>query len=61
MTQDFRIDRLEGVIERVTAEQSELRQDMRDLRSDIRTLLVVNIGLWATTIAAIIGLFFKGG
>ena len=64
MTQDTRIDRLEGMMERVNAELSEMRQDMRDMRAEMeskfRTLLLVNVGLWATTVGAIIGLFFKG-
>jgi hypothetical protein len=39
MTQsDPRVDRLEGVLERIVAEQSEMRQDMRDFRQDMREI-----------------------
>ena len=64
MTQDPSIDRMEGILERVVAEQSEFRQDLREMRIEIRsrsnTLLVVNLALWATTIGAITGLLIKG-
>jgi hypothetical protein len=33
-----RVDRLEGVLERIASEQTELRQDMRDLRQDMHEL-----------------------
>ncbi len=65
MTQDPRIDRLEGIMERVVAELSEIRQDLRSMQSatdsKFRTLILINVGLWATTVASIIGLFFKNG
>jgi hypothetical protein len=34
MTQDPRIDRLEGVLERIIADQAEYRQDMREMRAE---------------------------
>ena len=59
-------------MERLAVEQAENRQDMRDFRAEMRdmrremdsrfrTLLLVNIALWVTTIGSIIGLFFRGG
>ncbi len=64
MTQESRIDRLEGIVERLAVEQAENRQDMRDMRREMdsrfRTLLLVNIALWVTSIGSIIGLFFRG-
>jgi hypothetical protein len=58
---DPRVDRLEGVLERMAQEQSELRQDMREMRQDIRsrfnTLLMVNFLLWVATIGTMVGFF----
>jgi hypothetical protein len=58
---DPRVDRLEGVLERIAAEQSELYQDMRDVRAEIRsrfnTLLTVNLVMWVPIIGTLIGLF----
>ena len=34
MTQDPRIDRMEGVLERIIADQAEYRQDMREMRAE---------------------------
>ncbi len=34
MTQDPRIDRMEGVLERIIADQAEYRQDMREIRAE---------------------------
>ena len=72
MTQDARIDRLEGMMERLVSELTEIRQDMRDIRADLRsmqsttdskfrTMLLVNTGLWGTTVASIIGFALRGG
>ena len=33
MTQDPRLDRMEGVLERMISDQAEYRQDMRDMRT----------------------------
>ena len=64
MTSDPRIDRLEGIVEELRDEVRALRTDMTSLRAEIssrlNTHLVVMIGLWATTIVAIVGLLFKG-
>ena len=79
MTYDSRVDRLEGMMERIVVENAEMRQDMRDMRSTMqtmhdniqarigrlqsdidakfRTLSLLMIGLWGTTVAAIIGVF----
>ena len=39
MTQsDPRVDRMEGVLERIAAEQGEMRQDMRELHQDMREI-----------------------
>lgn len=63
---DPRVDRLEGIMERIASEQSEIRQDMRDLRAELiteirsrlNTLLTVNLVMWVTIIGAIIGVIF---
>ncbi len=36
MTQDPRIDRMEGVLERIIADQAEYRQDMRQMRAEFQ-------------------------
>ena len=37
MTQDPRIDRMEGVLERIIADQAEYRQDMRQMRTGFQS------------------------
>ena len=37
MTQDPRIDRMEGVLERIIADQAEYRQDMRQMRAEFQS------------------------
>jgi hypothetical protein len=68
-TRDPRVDHLEGVLERIASEQTELRQDMRDLRSKVlteirsrlNTLLTVNLVMWISIISTLMGLFFTVG
>ena len=58
MTQsDPRVDRMEGVLERIAAEQSEMRQDMRDLRADINTLQTRMLQLWLGTMGTMMAGF----
>ena len=66
MTQsDPRVDRMEGVLERIAVEQSEMRQDMREFRQETRSdmnalqtrMLQLWLGTMGTMMAGFIAIF----
>jgi hypothetical protein len=65
-TADPRVDRVEGLLERIATEQTQLRHDISDLRIELRaelrpwfcTLLAVNLVIWVTVIALLVWVFF---
>jgi hypothetical protein len=65
-TRDPRGDRLEGVLERIASEQTQIRRDISDLRIELRaelrtwfgTLLAVNVVMWVIVIALLVWVFF---
>lgn len=63
MTSDPRLDRVEGIVEEPKTETHALRADIAAFRAEINSRLnihfMVMVGLWATTLAAISGLYFK--
>ena len=70
-TTEERISRLEGAYEQVDRRLDDmnqaivaLRDDMNALRNEVNSriniLYVLLCGSWVTTMAAIIGLYFKG-
>lgn len=63
-TTEERISRLEGAYEQVDRRLDDMNQAIVALRNEvnsrINTLYVLLCGSWVTTMAAIIGLYFKG-